>query len=526
MLVYRSILDLPTGDPATMAAELFREWLGEHAPGLEIPDSGSASLGDVSVTTASAPDRPAYYGRMARESEDGDVWTTTVTADAGASRWFWLDLERVSNHPDREGPVPRPPRIVSRLLGIQECFCGEIQVGSGPATADSDVERLLDELFHESRILPTVVVSNRWGEGRQQLDRVALALASGLAGIAHVWRLGDTATTKLKDEVGELAVWGGALRIYRPGMAVGTAESFRHPVIPFARLRDPDTALRAVHRVVLPLTGSRKPPASYGEVRLLPGFPGARQLAPGQDFEVLFEEVDKEKTLLESQLGEARRQLDDLGVDLLEEREEVTESQRELQSAAARIAYLEGKLGSMGESAFDDLPDEQIEIVGCANAVELAESSLSHVAFCDGIVATAEQLDSHGKAEIWGNRAYRAFAALDRYAQVKKADSGSCAGFDDFSARADSSPERLPENWIAMRESETVDNDRRFKAARTFTLSLGDGTQEAMYMPAHIKVQRGKPPAPRIHFHDDTQGQSGKVWIGYFGQHLPSPSTN
>jgi hypothetical protein len=41
-------------------------------------------------------------------------------------------------------------------------------------------------------------------------------------------------------------------------------------------------------------------------------------------------------------------------------------------------------------------------------------------------------------------------------------------------------------------------------------------------METHIKIEPGGSPAPRIHFYDDTRGPTGKVHIGWFGDHLDS----
>jgi hypothetical protein len=40
---------------------------------------------------------------------------------------------------------------------------------------------------------------------------------------------------------------------------------------------------------------------------------------------------------------------------------------------------------------------------------------------------------------------------------------------------------------------------------------------------AHIKLERFKSPAPRLHFYDDT---TGLIYIGYYGPHLPTSRTN
>lgn len=43
-----------------------------------------------------------------------------------------------------------------------------------------------------------------------------------------------------------------------------------------------------------------------------------------------------------------------------------------------------------------------------------------------------------------------------------------------------------------------------------------------LLMEAHIKIEQGGTPCPRIHFDDDTRGETGKIHIGWFGDHLDS----
>ncbi len=77
-----------------------------------------------------------------------------------------------------------------------------------------------------------------------------------------------------------------------------------------------------------------------------------------------------------------------------------------------------------------------------------------------------------------------------------------------------------------MSESESTDNNDRFRQLRTLPLDEAACGDEKTYMPAHIKIEQGGYPAPRIHFHDDTGGSTGKVHIGYFGVHLGNKSKN
>jgi hypothetical protein len=41
-------------------------------------------------------------------------------------------------------------------------------------------------------------------------------------------------------------------------------------------------------------------------------------------------------------------------------------------------------------------------------------------------------------------------------------------------------------------------------------------------MEEHIKIEQGGSPCPRIHFYDDTRGSTGRIHVGWFGDHLDS----
>jgi hypothetical protein len=45
-----------------------------------------------------------------------------------------------------------------------------------------------------------------------------------------------------------------------------------------------------------------------------------------------------------------------------------------------------------------------------------------------------------------------------------------------------------------------------------------------IFMDSHIRLELGGSPSPRSHFHDDTSGATGKIYIGWFGDHLDSAS--
>lgn len=133
-----------------------------------------------------------------------------------------------------------------------------------------------------------------------------------------------------------------------------------------------------------------------------------------------------------------------------------------------------------------------------------------------------DALDGSASASVWAAKSWRAFLALAAYAEAK-AQRDDVTGFWEWCESG--APLHWPatERALAMKESDTTMNTRKFAAARNFPLAEG----ETMVMQAHIKIQEGgNDTIPRIYFaYDD---DLGKVRVGFFGPHylVPNPSAS
>lgn len=77
-----------------------------------------------------------------------------------------------------------------------------------------------------------------------------------------------------------------------------------------------------------------------------------------------------------------------------------------------------------------------------------------------------------------------------------------------------------------MSESETVQNNARLASKRVFKVAEAVNGSGELYMGAHLKISEGGGNlAPRVYFHDDTAGATGKVHIGFVGPHYLAPNT-
>ncbi|MFI6883775.1 hypothetical protein [Streptosporangium canum] len=147
----------------------------------------------------------------------------------------------------------------------------------------------------------------------------------------------------------------------------------------------------------------------------------------------------------------------------------------------------------------------------------------------DPVVAGA--LDAYPKASAWRRKAADALATMGVYTQAKKQAraGGQPPGphLADLLAFAHSGAPgvMISANIVALAESDQVMNTDRYRAARTFAVHPQTDPSGRAVFAAHIKLDRGKAPAPRLHFLDDTHN-TGLLYVGWLGPHLITGRTN
>ncbi|MFF4985570.1 hypothetical protein ACFY19_00190 [Streptosporangium saharense] len=190
-----------------------------------------------------------------------------------------------------------------------------------------------------------------------------------------------------------------------------------------------------------------------------------------------------------------------------------------------RVRWLEGKLARAGNPAFGLSPDDSVfEPTSLMDALNMAREKLAHVEIGDTDTEAAKlDLTYPTLARVWASKTWDALRALDAFAQARSAGDFS-GGFFDWCRS--STTLTIPAGMVAMSESKTVNTNGRYSTRRTFPVPVEVHPSGKVMMEAHIKIRKGGCPAPRIHFHDDSGGLTGKIWIGHVGDHLPNPHTN
>ncbi len=514
--VYRTIFADDRPDLTQGARELFLQWLNVKGIEIELPESGRTDNGSMGVEVITARDIGVEAVRLRLDEENsGQRWSTILTAIAAEDQgWIWIDLERVSDDTYGPPPVLAPPGLVRTFLASSTCRSGSTQLRpSHRVVEEAQVSELIEELLDPDRGVPVIVASRDNGDPSGAATRAG-ALAATVVGVANVWALDGLATSALSKELGpDLHIFGGAVRTYLPGMTVPDRYPRRHRFarrelfVPSAR-----RGAQIVARAIVGKALAARPPIVFrNRVALLPGF--ARQ-APDAD-------------ALLADLLRAEQERDQLQQDLEWAVLEADMAASEADEARARVRWLENRLADAGQYvAGTPTPEDErpAEADSCSEALELAKIHLDLVIVGD-TTASADELDQHVKASIWGRKAWLALRALQGYAQAKA--SGQVKGnFLQYCRTSPSGLEVVPSEWVAASESETTTNNPRFREARVFPVPVAVSTDGEVYMEEHIRLEKGSDPAPRIHFWDDTGGKTGKVYVGYLGRHLPNFQTN
>lgn len=194
-----------------------------------------------------------------------------------------------------------------------------------------------------------------------------------------------------------------------------------------------------------------------------------------------------------------------------------------LASALDRIRWLEGRALSYEDYGAKLATPDLAVTVAPAYLSDLLDrlDELPFVIF-SADRQPAEALDDNLKASSYARRAWDALLALNDYAAASTA--GEWQG--NFHAWCRETPpgrRGLQLSWIAMRESKSTMDE--FGQHRVLPCPREVSEDGCITMEAHIKVGDGSPPAPRMHFHDDTAGPTRKIVIGWLGKHLPNPQT-
>lgn len=535
-LIFRSIVEVEAPDFLAATPTMFRDWLRWklRTADLEVHTSGEpqtiAGGHEIAAVDAASSSASAFRGHLYERRDGEEVKTTLTVIESEQRTWAWVDLERWAEDAWQASWVPFSPGIVGSVLRAGPCSRGPTKLSVKYQLVEADGgEHVAGQVQDLARELPIVVVTPTARELDLELksarDR-ATELQKRLAGVAPVYLLGKGAITAFSramlDAGDQMDVHSGAVRTYLPGAGDERDVPWRHRYVPFHRLdrRPADMAARLVSVPLMRAASHQAPPAAWRTLRALPEF--ATGHAADSELAELVDLAEDELLVARTSLAEADARANEAESGLELERETQSELLAEREDLVRRLRYAETALRERGESPEPPSGDAPFIPDFCQDVVDHVAERFDRLVLGPRVREGAEQLDEHAES-AWARKGLRALDALQQYAEARA--SGTQCSFWAFCEGA-SSASLVPTSWLSMKESETTDQNSRFRGLRTFEVDEMVAPSGSIYMPAHIKLEKGGSPSPRIHFHDDTDGATGKIHVGWFGPHRNNKSTN
>jgi hypothetical protein len=154
-----------------------------------------------------------------------------------------------------------------------------------------------------------------------------------------------------------------------------------------------------------------------------------------------------------------------------------------------------------------------------SEVVAFARLNMKNLVVNPDIDKTVAELDSYPLAKAWARKMVRSLEALNEYCEWRSERSAGGVNFLTGLGINDS----IPPNWVSMKESEGLESNPVHYRQRMFPVDSSVDPSGSIFMDAHVKIDFDHP-APRIHFFDASGLDVKKIYIGYIGEHLPTPS--
>lgn len=522
-LLYRAVWRDDRDKLCDSALESFQTWMQHKDLDLRLPDEGhvertaNGTALEVVVRRALSGAVEAVQMELAEDRErHRERWTTRLTVlDGGEQdRWLWVDLEWVADDASRRPPLAAPKLVRDLIESGDDARVDQVRLTT--IAHNIAPAGLAGLIRNEQRTIPLVVFSVDPARGLTPTLRRANETAQRLAGAVQVMVLPAEQTDEFKARVEDgLGVWGGAARVYLPNSGPSGLRPERHRYISSDQLGDdPRRPASILSTMLAAVVTARRPPAIYDAVR--------RELRLGRD------RSDAELlAYAESEIDRLTAERDELKDRLAITEEELLDTQADLESAVEEATRLQNQLqvmliGQQDATAAGGTVDLAVEARDMSEALRLARERLHNLCIPAGIERDIEILDTQPNSVSWGDLTWRGLRALHLYADEQY--DGNFKSWCEHSGHlwAWSASEKK----LALRESESVESNRRFAEQRRFPVDTQVDPTGTVIMWSHLKIAEGGGRlAPRVYFHDDTRGVTGKVHIGFVGPHHYTENT-
>jgi hypothetical protein len=522
------------------------------------------------------------------ESSPAGEWVTTVTVhgDGMAEDWVWVDVNAPPSAPRPATSHERlvkevdaadawwmgVPHMVREILSVADACDGEMILAARPTLVTvGDVDGLISAICDPGRRGTALVAAPIPDVPVRRLIGHVEQLTRECVGLAGIYVLDTGAAAKLEESFAPShAVPLGAIRTFLPEVDPASAVDARRHRVLLARTIAEQAPGKLAHllgranrsrALNLPLPShvaqvdrllSREEPATVlRAIQATPPGPFVRRPDNGPAGPALGGEVATTAVREVAIAGELLTSLvsefqsgassayaaggpDDMTArfrELLAEGRGVLRGHREI---SRRFAALQDML----EEVEDDrdhvrarLEDEQLdhaetqtELLNAKLELDrLDEHMLSCVAFT-GDPKNALELDDFDPLGTWAARAWDMLRVLHGYATARRRGEFS-KGVHAYLGHTPAGRPGYAPGAHSTQESDSVERSPRLRKLRVFPVPRDVRPAGTIFMGAHFKIARKGLISPRMHYYDDA-GQTGKVYVGYIGKHLPNTHTN
>lgn len=544
-ILYRALWTDPAGEDCAERFERMKDhawsWAHEEAPARAREDGPTThELNDgrtraITVRSITAPEDVHAFELATEDTSPTTttVWGTTVRLLCGPEQLTVLVENRMESDDPTEEISRGRPRVVHSLLEESVApTVGGSRVGGDaiPFPADG-IEVLTEVLASPEREMPVVVCAEPAGPDTIRWEWVARQIAKRAEGVALVVTLDHTATARFGEVLGANAVHAGGIRAYLPTPVTASTEGRPHRYYSFRRLQEQrGLVINRVVDAVAELSARRRLPRAFrlfsdpmlAAPVLEGGAVSADTLATmREEVRELLDHADAELAAAEAEREEFRTERDD--------------AQEELAQAVGHLDRLRDALREVGQEHLlhgtkhetgISVPDTVQDI---DEAFMAAQGYLGQwLAVPDGARRDLDRLTTTPNASAWGNTSWRGLRALANYARDRH-EGWDGGGFWEWCAAGRPGCWPATVKKLSMTESDFVMNTARLRRARLFPIDPRLEKTGQIIMDAHLKIAEGGGNlAPRVYFHDDTGGITGKVHVGFVGPHylVPNKSTN
>ncbi|MGA0117350.1 MAG: hypothetical protein ACO3JF_03065 [Ilumatobacteraceae bacterium] len=456
------------------------------------------------------------------EEHEGN-WVTSITAIwTPENNVFWADVR--TELPQSQVGIVKAPSIVRALLlsgGEPQIGRDNIEVQPREVDDHNSLDELLVGLSDSERVIPYLVYRvGEKSERRQSMQRATRA-SETLAGLAQVFVVDEQSVRFLNgvlptplrlDEVGA--------RLFMPMVMEQSSDEKLTYFVPSSDLGDDQKQLG---RMMLRRIGIT---SQWPEVPVT--------------WAMLKRECDQVRTELLSVAKENGADIDTGAIPRPTSTNEAMDE--ELERLRSEISYFQDEALTAAIAAEENSENAQRLFDQLVTHLSNGEAHTSIQNFRSTIGETiaatrassmylviprsAEQsidvLEMSASSTVWARDLSQLFVSMERYAHAVA--QGLFKG--DYmlwcQTRGDYSTQK-----IAMNESDPTQKDPTLRSKRVFEVSTELDVQGLKLMLSHVKIQlRGGPQIPRLFFHDDTKGRTGKIHIGFIGPHYLVPTSS